>query len=88
MQLQASGLATDNKQVDQDDLRQQVGEVSRMVIGFDAVKASNSVRPRPSSRYIAEILIDGSVKSRAVIDSTTPIAANGNLFAIAETEIR
>ena len=88
MQLYSTGGAVDNRRVDKDNKRQLIGEVSRVEIVFDAVKASNSVRPGPGAHYIAEILVDGTVTSRAVIDSTTPINANGNLFAVAEAEIR
>jgi hypothetical protein len=88
MQLYSTGRAVDNQQVNKNDFRQLIGEVSRVEISFEAVKASNTVRPGPGARYIAEILVDGSVVSQAVVDSTTPINANGNLFAIAEAEIK
>ena len=88
MQLEGTGLASNNQEVVLEDYRQPVGEINRVVIGFDAVKAGNSVRPGPSARYVAEILVDGVVRSRAVLDSATPINANGNLFAVAEAEIQ
>jgi len=88
LEPQQQALATNNTSRVIDDLRMEIGEAAQVVLVFKEVTAASSVRPGPAAQYTAEILVDGAVQERAVLDRSTPLNANGNFFAVAEAEIK
>lgn len=85
---QSAGQARDNATEELDAGIQDAGDVNFVEISFRAITPTSSVKPQAAASYAVEVLVDGAVKTRVVIDAKSQLNNNYYLAAVAVAEIK
>ena len=79
-----AGLARNNATEELDGGIKNSGEVVFVEISFRAVTPTSTVTPNPAASYAVEILVDGAVKTKVVIDAASKLNNTYYLAAVAK----
>ncbi len=82
-----AGLARNNATEEVDGGIRSTGDVIFVEISFRAITPTSTVTPNPAASYAVEILVDGTVKTKVVIDAASKLNNNFYLAAVAKTTL-
>ena len=82
-----AGSARNNATDEVDSGIQSSGETIFVEISFRAITPTSTVRPNPAASYAVEIVVDGSVKTRVVINAASQLNNTYYLAAVAKTTL-
>ncbi|TDN39215.1 hypothetical protein A8B98_20090 [Hymenobacter sp. UV11] len=82
-----AGSARNNATEELDGGIKSSGEVIFVEISFRAITPTSTVVPNPAASYAVEILVDGAVQTKVVIDAASKINNTYYLAAVAKTTL-
>lgn len=82
-----AGMARNNATEELDGGIRSGGETIFVEISFRAITPTRTVQPNPAASYAVEILVDGAVKTKVVIDAASKINNTYYLAAVAKTTL-
>lgn len=82
-----AGLARNNNTEELDGGIRSSGDIIFVGISFRAITPTSTVVPNPAASYAVEILVDGAVKTKVVIDAASKINNTYYLAAVAKTTL-
>ena len=83
----AAGLARNNATEELDGGIRSSGDVVFVEISFRAITPTSTVTPDPAASYTVEILVDGAVTTKVVIDAASTLNNPYYLAAVAKTTL-